>query len=52
MKEQIEKNIDNAKLKTIFFGGGTPSLMPPEIIETILNKVTILLSCDIEITKG
>ncbi len=26
------------RLNSIFFGGGTPSLMPPDLIEAILNK--------------
>jgi len=26
-------------LQTVFFGGGTPSLMPPDLVETILTRV-------------
>jgi len=39
-------------LKTIYFGGGTPSLMDPETVEQILQKVrdTWTFSNDIEIT--
>lgn len=39
-------------LKSIFFGGGTPSLFAPQSFETILNYVHSVLSCapDIEIT--
>lgn len=39
-------------LRSIFFGGGTPSLMDPETVATILRKVreTWPLSNDIEIT--
>ena len=28
------------KIKTIFFGGGTPSLMPAQLVEKILNKIS------------
>jgi putative oxygen-independent coproporphyrinogen III oxidase len=40
------------EIKTIFFGGGTPSLMPPQLMDKIINKVCSLWSVekDIEIT--
>lgn len=46
--EQTPKHV----VKTIFFGGGTPSLMPPVLMETIINKVQSLWACseDLEIT--
>ncbi len=38
MKDELtKKNIRFTNLNTIFFGGGTPSLMPLEIIEAILD---------------
>ena len=38
MKKQLLKHgVNFNKLNAIFFGGGTPSLMPLEIIESILN---------------
>ena len=38
MKEElIENDINFRHLDTVFFGGGTPSLMPLKIMETILN---------------
>jgi len=38
MKEDIKKyNLNYDGLTSIFFGGGTPSLMPLKIIESILN---------------
>ncbi len=38
MKEELLKhNVDFDKLNAIFFGGGTPSLMPLEIIDSILK---------------
>lgn len=42
----------NHVVKTIFFGGGTPSLMPPTLMGTIIDKIQHLWSCseDLEIT--
>jgi oxygen-independent coproporphyrinogen-3 oxidase len=39
-------------LRSVFFGGGTPSLMDPEIVDSILTKVraTWSMANDIEIT--
>ena len=36
-KQLLEHRVNSNKLNAIFFGGGTPSLMPLEIIESILN---------------
>ncbi|MFL2831002.1 MAG: radical SAM family heme chaperone HemW [Candidatus Puniceispirillales bacterium] len=36
-KQLLEHRVNFNKLCAIFFGGGTPSLMPLEIIESILN---------------
>ena len=51
-RELLDKNIEFINLNTIFFGGGTPSLMPLEIIENIINISNTLFSFDknIEIT--
>ena len=40
------------ELKSIFFGGGTPSLMPPQIVQAIIDQAARLFSFaeDIEIT--
>lgn len=32
--------IQGRKLDTVFFGGGTPSLMPPEVAAAILDKIS------------
>ena len=40
------KYIDNKKISSIFFGGGTPSLMDPSIIERILAH--LFSRCNIE----
>lgn len=42
----------NHQLKSIFFGGGTPSLMPPELIGKIIDyaKSLFVFTNDIEIT--
>lgn len=39
-------------LKSVFFGGGTPSLMQPEIVSRIIEKIRSLWPCanDLEIT--
>jgi len=53
MKEDIiEYNLNYDGLSSIFFGGGTPSLMPLEIIESILNISNKLFNFnrDIEIS--
>jgi putative oxygen-independent coproporphyrinogen III oxidase len=40
------------QVQTIFFGGGTPSLMPPILMSRIINKIQTLWSCSdtLEIT--
>ncbi len=46
-------NLDNDYiLHSIFFGGGTPSLMPPQLVEDIISHAQSLIPCvsDIEIT--
>ncbi len=42
----------NSEISTIFFGGGTPSLMPISLIEAILNKIHSLykVASDVEIS--
>ncbi len=51
-KELVENNINFRHLDTIFFGGGTPSLMPLKIVESIidLSKEIFGFKKDIEIT--
>ena len=46
------QNFKNIKLSSIFFGGGTPSLMPPKLVEKILLFINKLFNFDknIEIT--
>ncbi len=46
------QNFNNFKLSSIFFGGGTPSLMQPELVEQILLFINKLFKFDknIEIT--
>ncbi len=36
--EHSARQLSNRKLDSIFFGGGTPSLMPPSVIEAIIKK--------------
>lgn len=53
--KEIDLNKDlikGKKISSIFFGGGTPSLMNPKIVKAILDKINHLavISDDIEIT--
>ena len=49
----FSENIVEKNVKTIFFGGGTPSLMPISLVEKILAKIaekfTILKNCEISL---
>jgi putative oxygen-independent coproporphyrinogen III oxidase len=38
--------VKNRKIKSIFFGGGTPSLMPTNLVERILKKISDLWIMD------
>lgn len=44
--EFFAKKIDSRQVKTIFFGGGTPSLMPISLVEGILKKIFELWQVD------
>lgn len=48
----FEKTIKNRYIQSIFFGGGTPSLMEPKLVEYIINKLGQLgiVDDDTEIT--
>lgn len=50
--EFFAQRIGKRRIKTIFFGGGTPSLMSPYFLEKIINKISNLwqISADCEIT--
>ena len=58
MVDAIKKEIDIAEkligetIQTIYFGGGTPSLIPPDLIKMILEKIyqSYHVSSDAEIT--
>ena len=47
--QKLQSGPDQIILQSVFFGGGTPSLMPPAIIETLLNKAADLFTLDPEI---
>ena len=52
MKEELLRNNINFKnLNTIFFGGGTPSLMPLRITERILDISSNVFGFDTEIER-
>jgi putative oxygen-independent coproporphyrinogen III oxidase len=50
--ERVGAETNGRVLQTVFFGGGTPSLMAPELIDAILTKVrdTWPVANDVEIT--
>ena len=50
--QRIGAQTENRVLNSVFFGGGTPSLMDPELVASILDTVraTWRISNDIEIT--
>lgn len=50
--EYFAPELQKRQIKTLFFGGGTPSLMNPKIVETIINwlKNNTNLAPEIEIT--
>jgi putative oxygen-independent coproporphyrinogen III oxidase len=50
--ESVAEINQNATLSSIFFGGGTPSLMEPDTVAALLEKVNTLFSpsIDIEVT--
>lgn len=50
--ESFQDHTQNFKVSSIFFGGGTPSLMPLNIVDALLQKISDIytLSSNIEIT--
>ncbi|ATG48378.1 coproporphyrinogen III oxidase [Celeribacter ethanolicus] len=50
--ERVSRETSGRVLNTVFFGGGTPSLMDPELVNAILRKVRDCwtLANDVEIT--
>lgn len=47
--QQLQSGPGQIRLQSVYFGGGTPSLMPPAIIETLLNEAADLFALDPEI---
>ena len=39
-------------VKTIYFGGGTPSLMPPWVVEELIKEISRDNRGDIEVARG
>jgi len=50
--ERAGRETQGRTLRSVFFGGGTPSLMDPDVVHAILDKVrdTWVIANDIEIT--
>lgn len=48
--EQQSSYIESRQIKTIFIGGGTPSLMSPTFYDTLLSQVQPYCASDVEIT--
>jgi oxygen-independent coproporphyrinogen-3 oxidase len=51
MKKEIslqENYLDQEKIKTIYFGGGTPSAVPPNYIQELINEVRKFHEVDFE----
>ena len=50
--ERVGAETEGRVLRSVFFGGGTPSLMEPEVVDAVLTKVraTWPMANDIEIT--
>lgn len=49
LKEEIKTRYKNEKLKTIYFGGGTPSLMDTSLLSEILSLFNKNTNCEITI---
>jgi oxygen-independent coproporphyrinogen-3 oxidase len=40
--EYFRPQIDKKYIKSVFFGGGTPSLMDPDIVRQIISKLSMI----------
>ena len=49
---ESKKHLGDRQLETIFFGGGTPSLMPPYIVKNVIDEIKSLwgFSSDVEVS--
>ena len=45
--KEITENYAGESLDTLYFGGGTPSLIKPELIEKIIKKFSLSSDCEI-----
>ena len=47
LKNDVKRlGLENRPLLSVFFGGGTPSLMPPEFFEKVLNEISKVFVLD------
>ncbi|MBR1372908.1 radical SAM protein, partial [bacterium] len=47
LMKEISDNYRGEKLGTLYFGGGTPSLVPADLITKVIKKFNILDNCEI-----
>ncbi len=45
--KEIDTNYNGEELKTLYFGGGTPSLVEPTYVKKIINKFNLASDCEI-----
>ena len=45
--KEIETNYDGEELKTLYFGGGTPSLLEIKYLKKIINKFNLASNCEV-----
>ncbi len=45
--KEIDTNYNGEELKTLYFGGGTPSLLEPTLIKKIIDKFNLASDCEI-----
>ena len=47
LSKEIDDKYLKEELKTLYFGGGTPSIIPPELIKKVLEKFNFAQNCEI-----
>jgi len=47
--KEISENYNGEKLNTLYFGGGTPSLLPADLLAKVINKFKLLPDAEVTI---